>query len=57
MTPSSIVSTVLKPVTLAMGVAGIVLITLQAAPTQTILILLNRGLFAPAVAALSEQRR
>jgi hypothetical protein len=52
----SLVQLVLKAVALAMGVAVVVLSILGTVPPQTNVMLLGIGLFALALAALSQER-
>jgi hypothetical protein len=52
----SVVQLVLKAVALAMGVAVVVLSILGTVPPQTNVMLLGIGLFALALAALSQER-
>jgi hypothetical protein len=52
----SLVQLVLKAVALAMGVAAVVLSILGTVPLQTNVMLLGIGLFALALAALSQEK-
>jgi hypothetical protein len=52
----SLVQLVLKAVALAMGVAAVVLSILCTVPLQTNVMLLGIGLFALALAALSQEK-
>jgi len=53
---SRIVSLALRGVAMAMGVAAVIVSTLQAAPAQTTTVMLGIGLFALALDALDQGR-